>query len=154
MTQTAKNPQQSIAQSQEQQHFSVHTHANGDTDANEQPTGLDVLFIDKYIDPSKSMALLQKLQLKFSFSDHTRQQLASGYPVVIKHNTDHESAQKLVDYVNGLGGDCWMQDSSPEGYEDRRADNRRLSVDRRLLHRGWAITPDRRKTRERRVFFH
>lgn len=120
----------------------------------DQVSGLDVVFIDKYIDPTKSYELLKKLQEKFSFSDHTRQQLASGYPVVIKHNTDAKSAQKLVAYINDLGGDCWMQDSSPEGFVDRRADNRRLTVDRRLLHRGWAIVPDRRKTRERRVFFH
>ncbi|UTA46900.1 hypothetical protein L1F30_12085 [Simiduia sp. 21SJ11W-1] len=128
--------------------------ATANAAANTGTRGLDVIFIDKYIDPAKSLELLKKLQEKFLFSERTLQQLASGYPVVVKHDTDPATAQKLVDYILALGGDCWMQAANPEGFKDRREDNRRLTVDRRLLHRGWAIVPDRRKTRERRVYFH
>ena len=118
------------------------------------PDSVDVVFIDKYIDPQKSAALLDKLQERFQFNERKKQQLASGYPVVIKHNTDSNTGQALVDYIAELGGDCWLQDANPEGFEDRRAGNRRQVADRRLLHRGWAIMPDRRKRRERRVYFH
>jgi len=119
-----------------------------------KPNRLDVLFIDKYIDPAKSLELLNTLQQKFMFSDAVKRQLSSGIPVVIKHDTDTETAQKIVNYIAKLGGDCWVQTTSPEGYTDRRDQNRRNTVDRRLLHRGWAIMPDRRRSRERRVFFH
>lgn len=115
---------------------------------------VDVLFIDKYIDPAKSAALLDMLQTQFHFSEYMRQQLASGYPVVIKHKVDNHTGQMLVDHIAELGGDCWMQSWSNGNYQDRRQDNRRSVADRRLLHRGWAIVPDRRKNRERRVFFH
>lgn len=116
--------------------------------------GIDVLFIDKYIDPSRSADVLNKMQAKFHFNDQVKQQLASGYPVVIKQNTDPQTAQSLVRFITGIGGDCWQQQTSPEGYSDRRSNNRRQVADRRLLHRGWAILPDRRKSRERRVYFH
>lgn len=115
---------------------------------------VDVLFIDKYIDPEKSAEVLSQLQAKFHFNDQVRQQLASGYPVVIKQNTDPSTAQSLVRYITNIGGDCWQQDSDPDGYTDRRGNNRRQLADRRLLHRGWAILPDRRKGRERRIYFH
>lgn len=115
---------------------------------------VDILFIDKYIDPAKSLALLNILQEKFQFNDAVKRQLSSGLPVVIKHKTDLESAKKLIDFISQLGGDCWIQTASAEGYSDRRDQNRRHTIDRRLLHRGWAIMPDRRRARERRVFFH
>lgn len=117
-------------------------------------TGIDVLFIDKYIDPDRSAEVLNKMQAKFHFNDKVKQQLASGYPVVIKQNTDPQTAQSLIRYIADIGGDCWQQQSSAIGYVDRRGKNRRQVADRRLLHRGWAILPDRRKSRERRVYFH
>ena len=115
---------------------------------------LDIVFIDKYIDPAKSLELLNTLQKKFMFGEAVKRQLASGIPVVIKHDIDADTAHKIVDYITGLGGDCWVQTTSDEGYSDRRDQNRRHTIDRRLLHRGWAILPDRRRSRERRVFFH
>lgn len=115
---------------------------------------LDIVFIDKYIDPTQSLSLLNTLQKKFMFSDAVKRQLSSGLPVVIKHDTDAETAQRIIDYIASLGGDCWAQSSCPDGYVDRRDQNRRHIIDRRLLHRGWAIMPDRRRSRERRVFFH
>lgn len=116
--------------------------------------GVDVIFIDKYIDPAKSLLLLDKLQQKFNFDQTIKHRLASGDPVVIKHNTDHSNAEKLVAYIAKMGGDCWLQESTDDGYFDRRDGNRRQKMERRLLHRGWAILPDRRRERERRVFFH
>lgn len=115
---------------------------------------VDVLFIDKYIDPAKSAAVLDRLQTQFHFSETMRQQLASGYPVVLKRKVDSHTGQMLVNHIAELGGDCWMQSCTEGGYQDRRQDNRRSVADRRLLHRGWAIVPDRRKNRERRIFFH
>lgn len=111
----------------------------------------EVLYIDKFVDPSRSRNVIGNAVFLASLPANTQLRLVSGRPAVVKQNVNQEIAEDIKDEIVDAGGTCWIQEQSPTGkYIDRRCNKRRYLSNRRVASRSEAFQSDRRRGQARR----
>ncbi len=119
-----------------------------------------VVFLGEF-DHKKDMesikaALIQRFKLKPAVFDR----LLNHRPIVVKNNTDAETAFKYKQILDDLGAYSYIQevpnedDTDEQGYVERRKQEQRVTRDRRSHPREGAIQPDRRKVERRKNWSH
>ena len=106
----------------------------------------EVFYIEKCEDRESALVTKENLRVKFKINDATLMRMNTGKPLSIKRHVSLNVAEKYCQALIGAGGTAWLEEMEYglSRSADRRADKRRLLLDRRNIYRGSALVPDRR----------
>ncbi|GAB1262059.1 hypothetical protein NBRC116495_27660 [Aurantivibrio plasticivorans] len=111
----------------------------------------DVIYIDKFRDPSEVSRFNRQAKQRFNLSDGALHILGAGDPILIKKRQGQKQAESYRQVIESIGGVCWYQPAADDGkYHDRRHVQRRGLLDRRTCYRASSVLSDRRCNRGRR----
>lgn len=113
----------------------------------------DVLYVDKFVDATRSQQVIESIAHLFHISPQTQQQLLSGQPVLVRENVDEQIAWRFLQAITLSGGTAWLQPQS-NGLRERRAQVRRSGFDRRGATRSATAKADRRQQERRCDLIH
>ena len=113
----------------------------------------EVFYIEKFVDAEAARIAAENLRVKFKINGTTLKRMNTGKPLSVKRHVSLNVAERYCQTLIDAGGTAWVEemlDGKPR-QADRRAQKRRLLLDRRNIYRGSAVVPDRRYKNGRRT---